>query len=214
MSNEANGVKERSKIDILVERIRSSLLQNPGRRISSVEDSKLSKAAVTMLLRPDYTGGQLVTLLIKRSGREGDPWSGNMAFPGGRSESGDASILATAIREMFEETSIDLKGCIILGTLDEIKASNFDIYVTPFVALSPEKISVTLDEREIETFVWIPLSFFIDKRNSTPYSIPRMGVTLEVPSYHYLGQHVVWGMTFRIIQDFMSKIGNFDDSVS
>ncbi len=196
------------ELDFLVQRIESSLQANPGRKLSNATDSELPKAAVTMLLRQDLASNQLVTLLIKRSAREGDPWSGNMAFPGGRSTPWDNDILDTAVREAMEETAIDLRNqCRILGTLDEIKASAFNICVTPYVALAPEKIIVKIDGREVETFVWIPLSFFIDRKNALPYKIERLGSTVEVPSYQYLGQHVVWGMTFRIIQDFISKIG-------
>ena len=59
---------------------------------------------------------------------------------------------------------------------------------------------------DITDYVWIPISFFADKRNSSPMQIQRFGATHEVASYRYKESYVVWGMTLRIIDDFLSKI--------
>ena len=56
-----------------------------------------ARAAVAIVVRPRVDEDEI--LLIRRSQRADDPWSGHMAFPGGRSEPSDADLCATAIRE-------------------------------------------------------------------------------------------------------------------
>jgi len=62
-------------------------------------------------------------LLIERAEREGDPWSGHMAFPGGRLEDHDDSSRSTARRETFEEVGIELASAEYLGRLDDIEGN-------------------------------------------------------------------------------------------
>ena len=128
-----------------------------------------------------------------------------MAFPGGKYEEGDGNLLNTATREVMEECGIDLGKCELLGTLDDVLPGNKALAVTPFVVLAPKSIAVKIDEMEITDHVWIPISFFADKRNSSPMQIQRFGATHEVASYRYQESYVVWGMTLRIIDDFLSK---------
>ncbi len=191
----------------MIEKISKSLLNSPGKTVSSnSKDSALPKAAVAMILHPDNERGEIFVLLIRRVALAGDPWSGQMAFPGGRYSESDRNLLGTVNREVKEEIGVDLGQLPILGTLDDVVAGGSPIRVTPYVVLSANELSINLDSKEIDDFIWIPLSFFIDLRNIEPYKIERLGQTREVPSYKFLGNQVVWGMTLRIIQDFLAKI--------
>ena len=79
----------------------------------------VSRAAVSAVLRPGQSG--LEGLLIRRAKRDGAPWSGHMAFPGGRSEDHDRDLLETAVREPREEIGLDLRErAQVLGRLDDI----------------------------------------------------------------------------------------------
>ena len=75
-------------------------------------------AAVAMVLREGPQGVE--ALFIERARRDGDPWSGQMAFPGGRWETVDGSLRETAARETFEELSVDLSDSPYLGYLGEV----------------------------------------------------------------------------------------------
>src|SRR3989442_10873051 len=68
----------------------------------------------------DARGGGLEALFIRRAQRADDPWSGQVALPGGRRDAGDADLFATAVRETREETGIDLAGAERLGRLDDL----------------------------------------------------------------------------------------------
>ena len=191
-------------LDSLIEEVRAAMAI-PGKTLGY---SSPSRAAVSLILRPDPENADLFALLIKRRVRDRDPWSGHMALPGGRYADSDGDLAKTIIREVREETSIDLGSCAILGTLDEIAPGNFSIRVTPYVALAPEDASAKIALEEIESFFWVPLSFFRDGKNVRPYHVNRLGLEQDVPSYPYLGQHMIWGMTFRIIQDFVARISS------
>src|ERR1043165_8679648 len=93
------------------------------------------EAAVALVLSPDaLPGPALSVLLVRRSEREGDPWSGHMALPGGHAHADDASLAHTARRETLEEVGIDLGHTELLGRLDDVTPMrSSEIAVRPFV---------------------------------------------------------------------------------
>lgn len=188
---------------LLVERLKASFARN----MANPSPGNLPRAAVSVILKPgEGDRSSLEMLLVKRKEREGDPWSGHMAFPGGRFERQDGEILQTAVREAMEEAGINLRECELLGRLDEVVPSSLRlIRVLPFVVLAPENTGVALDNREIDQSFWVPISYFMDKKNISSNSIERFGIKSEVPSYRLFGQYVVWGLTFRIIQDLINR---------
>jgi 8-oxo-dGTP pyrophosphatase MutT (NUDIX family) len=191
----------------LIDKAKASLKANPGITIpSNSKDFSLPKAAVAMILHPDDKSQEILVLLIKRKIREGDPWSGHMAFPGGRYAENDRNLLGTVIREVFEEIGVNLKQLSIVGCLDEVVAGRLPIRVTPFVALSKDELEIKIDTNEIEKHLWIALSFFENRKNIQPYKIGRQGRIVEVPAYKFLEDQVIWGITLRIIEDFLRKI--------
>ncbi|HZW54756.1 MAG TPA: CoA pyrophosphatase [Nitrososphaerales archaeon] len=198
------------KLDLQIDQVKSVLLERPGRRMPAGEADGLPEAAVCMVLRPDSQSHELAALFIKRKERVGDPWAGHVAFPGGRFVKTDQHLLSTVIREVLEETGIDLRTCAMLGTLDELVPGNRAIKVTPFVALAPEQVKVVPNEIEVSSHVWIPISFFMDRNNSLPYTIdgPGVGERRLVISFPFLGKYVVWGMTLRVMEDFLTKLYN------
>ncbi|MBD0320648.1 MAG: NUDIX domain-containing protein, partial [Gemmatimonadetes bacterium] len=98
--------------DHRIEELASALAARPPRRAEAEE--RVPSAAVALLLRPSGDGPEL--LLIRRAEREGDPWSGHMALPGGRADPRDRDAAATAARETLEEVGIDVvRGGRFLG---------------------------------------------------------------------------------------------------
>lgn len=76
---------------------------NPGKKVWR---RLMKRSAVAMILQ--VRAGELNILMIKRAEREGDPWSGHMAFPGGRMDKVDAHGFAVAVRETEEEVGLTL----------------------------------------------------------------------------------------------------------
>ena len=90
--------------------------------------------------------------------------------------------------------------------MDQVVPGNRSIKVSPFIAFKREPLVVVSVGEEIVEHFWIPLSFFMDASNSSQYEITREGSTFKVPSFGYLGKHVVWGMTLGIIRDLIARV--------
>lgn len=154
-------------------------------------------AAVAMLLKDD--DGDLQVLLVKRTIRPTDPWSGHMAFPGGRRNAADADLRETAVRETKEETGIDLDDCLYLGTLNPMKSNVVPVMcVLPFVFACEGTTEVTLNE-ELCAHYWVSLDELRKSKGKA-----KMGRG-HVSSYLVAGE-VVWGLTYRMFEQFFSMI--------
>jgi len=170
-------------------------------------------AAVAVLLRPaaeaveGAVDGSAEILFIRRAKREGDPWSGHIAFPGGRPDTGDADLLAVAVRETREEVGIDVRGGgRILGrlpTVEPLSARLPPIDVTPFVALAPEGAGARADPGEVEEAFWVLLSSLRDAGASAVVRHVIRGEWREWPAYPSPAGPI-WGITQRILTGLLA----------
>ena len=175
--------------------------------ILAPDDGAPRRAAVAIVLR--RTADDVVELLlIKRSEREDDPWSGHVALPGGRYDPTDATLQDTAIRETLEETGIDLaRDGIVLGMLDELRPRTPtlpSIIVTPFVAIVRPDVRIETSD-EVASAFWVALAALEDPSLTVESEVSARGATWRVPSY-LLGGHIVWGMTERILRNLHSLL--------
>lgn len=170
------------------------------KRLTPVEKllSHESSAAVVLMLVP--SGNDVEALFVKRKDDPNDPWSGQVALPGGHRKSSDSSILETAIRETFEEVGILLDSKrTVLGALPDVKSfRNPSVSVTPFVALLEEKQPVKLSP-EISSYFWAPIKGL--REAETRVNL-QDGETKTVKAYVY-GEYVIWGLTARILESFL-----------
>ena len=144
-------------------------------------------------------------LLVRRSEREGDPWSGHMALPGGHAQPEDPDLLHTARRETLEEVGIDLEGAELLGQLDDVSPMrSSDMTVRPFVfwADTPHRITLSAEVAEV---LWVPLDLLASDALRTTREVELRGATLLVPAY-VVEERVVWGMTFHLLERFLARV--------
>jgi 8-oxo-dGTP pyrophosphatase MutT (NUDIX family) len=177
----------------VLERLVTELSRQPPRR---AVPSDRPQAAVALLLVPDPDR----LLLIRRAERDGDPWSGHLALPGGRHQVTDADLLATAIRETAEETGIRLKREWCRAELDDLVPQTPTlppIMVRPFVVLLPGAIAPGLST-EVVHAAWIPLADLVAEGVRRPHTIDIRGEPRVVEGYH-LPEGFLWGMTERIL---------------
>lgn len=168
------------------------------------------QAAVALILRePDPVD----VLFIKRSLSPRDPWSGHMALPGGRLESGDAHLLDTAIRETMEETGIVLEGgASYLGRLPSVSPASVrlpPITISPHVFLARGPLDATVASHEVAAVHWVSLADLRNPEASGHVQIDLPGGTRSFPCFRVAGE-VVWGLTYRILVEFLGRLSSPD----
>lgn len=174
-----------------------SLIARLDRRTIRPPDDGRRRAAVAAVLHDDRV------LLMKRTAREGDPWSGHISLPGGRYQPSDEHLLATAIRETREELAIDLAGAHLLGSLpalSPLSAGPHGIEVTPFVFAT----DVPLEPRpspEAESAFWLPLEVAASGALDDTYTYP--GTERTFPAWRH-DSHLIWGLTYRILGELLA----------
>lgn len=172
-----------------------------------VEDSEARKAAVAVLIRLGESG-EPELLFIRRAEYEGDPWSGHVAFPGGREEPGDESLVETAMRETLEEIGVDLHAaCELVGVLDDLRPRSVRlpaVVVRPFVFLVSDLPDTCLSDEVADAF-WVPLSVLLDRSVWRDTQVKAGEVEISRFAFHHEG-YVVWGMTERILSGLLSLL--------
>jgi 8-oxo-dGTP pyrophosphatase MutT (NUDIX family) len=165
------------------------------------------RAAVALIFRAGE-GGAPELLFIKRAEYPADPWSGQIAFPGGREEAGDASLSDTASRETREETGIDLRNDgTVIGTLDDLRPQTVAlpaIIVRPYVVLLKREDSLLLSD-EVALAFWVPLAALRQAGSWRDTSVYARGIQLSARAFHHEG-HVIWGMTERILAQLLALL--------
>jgi 8-oxo-dGTP pyrophosphatase MutT (NUDIX family) len=163
----------------------------------------IRNAAVAMVLN-DRPGLGLSALFIQRAEHPDDPWSGQMAFPGGRFEPFDKTLVRAAIRETREEVGLALTQDMNLGRLSDVTGGRLSIHrlaVSPFVFYVPGEPALN-PNYEVANTVWVPVSFLGDPSNITPYVFPRDPEKRVFPSWQY-ECYTIWGLTYRIIGNYL-----------
>ncbi len=160
------------------------------------------RAAVALIFR-DAAAEGLELLFIRRAEHERDPWSGHMGFPGGRAEPGDASHDATAVRETFEETGLDLaRDGERLGALDDVQAMArgrpVDLVIAPRVFRLRERHEGA-PSLEVVSLHWLALDRLLDPSSRSTFTYSHEGHLLELPCLR-IQELVIWGLTYRMFQ--------------
>ena len=174
----------------------------------TADEPGVRRAAVALLLRLGAPLDEPEVFFIQRAQYETDPWSGQVAFPGGREEPGDESLFETAARETFEETAIDIhRDAELLGQLDDLRPRITrlpDLVVRPYVVLVGEQSDPILSD-EVAASFWVPLAALRASGGWRDTIVTAGGSEFTRRAFHHAG-FVVWGMTERIVTGFLSLL--------
>lgn len=181
-----------------------------ARAAARLRDPGLKRAAVAVVLKDGARG--LEVLFIRRAEHPNDPWSGQVAFPGGRVEPGDADLQTTAVRETAEELGLDLlRDGELLGPLDEVRAlarmRPMNLAIAPFVfrlrdASAPLRLS-----DEVTSAHWLPLDELSSPRHRSSLEFSHQGTRVSLPCLRYDGL-VIWGLTYRMFASLQDALGS------
>lgn len=170
-----------------------------------------AKAAVALVLRAPQKGGSAEILFIRRAERPHDPWSGHIAFPGGRHDARDATLFDTAVRETREEVGLDLaQGASMLARLRDVQArargKRMGMTVAPYVfAIESHDPPLTLEAREVAEAIWMPLRSLARGDGAGTHVFEASGERYELPSLP-VGNHVLWGLTYGMVTNFLAAL--------
>lgn len=168
-----------------------------ARTARGAEEAGARRAAVAVVVSDEPAPA---LLFIRRQERAGDPWSGQMAFPGGFRAGPDESAIETARRETLEETGLDLAGARGVGPLDDLNPRTPflpPLVVTPWVFVVPARAAV-VPGAEAEAAVWIPVADLLTAEYRTTFVFQLPGHSREFPAIQ-VGPHLIWGLTERIL---------------
>lgn len=165
------------------------------------------QASVAAVLREGAKGAEV--LLIQRAVHPNDPWSGHMAFPGGRRDPGDDHLLATAMRETREELGLDLDLAEHLGHVDDLQAvargRTLDLVIRPQVFIWTGDVPKLTPNYEVADTLWAPIGPMIAGEIDTVRPWTEGTQTYRLPAYD-VGGRIVWGLTYRMLRTLFTVV--------
>ncbi len=166
-----------------------------------IDDPKLTCAAVLVPLL--YKEGEWHVVVTKRA-QTVDVHRGQISFPGGACDPHDESLLATALRETYEEIGLPATAVTVLGALDDFPTvTNFN--VTPFVGVIPHPFTYRPSPEEVEAVIEVPLSFLRNPTNMRVEQREHDGRLFDVLFWDF-GPYTIWGATARMLQGFLELV--------
>ena len=170
---------------------------------SLINDGEFRFASVALVIRETDVGPQI--LFIERARKKSDPWSGQVAFPGGNRDPGDADVMHTAIRETREEVGLRLLQQDCIGRLDDQQGrTNYQaipLAISCFVFRFDQDCTL-VNNYEVADSFWTRLDHLQTPGNRISYQTdyspePYPGVKLD-------SRRVLWGLTYRFVENFLS----------
>jgi 8-oxo-dGTP pyrophosphatase MutT (NUDIX family) len=149
----------------------------------------------------------LEILFIERARDDHDPWSGHLAFPGGKVEKGEHARQA-AERETREEIGLDLGLEMYLGRMSDIIGANLPVRVSCF-AYGVKTLSIApAVSREVRDVFWVRLSDLLKPEYNKVATVSFSGTSLKVPAIvmPMTDKPVLWGLTYRLVMQFLEII--------
>ena len=160
-------------------------------------------ARAAVLIPIVLRGPDLATVLLTERTAHLSTHSGQIAFPGGKADPGDANAAATALREAHEEVGLDARFADVIGTLPEyVTGSSFTI--TPVVALIDPAFELTINPFEVAVAFEVPLAFLMDPARHRLHAIEWEGFRREwysMPWQDGADERFVWGATAGMLRN-------------
>ena len=161
------------------------------------------------VLMPIFERGGVPHFLLTKRTELVETHKGQISFPGGMREANE-DLEQTALRETFEEVGIESNRISILGRFHDY-LSVTDYRVSPYAAYICTPFSTKPQIREVAEILEVPFSVFTDPSRLRIERARRHGSTVDV-YYFSFGAHQIWGLTARIIKDFIDELSSFSQS--
>jgi len=185
------------------EKLSKALNQHSKQKISN---KGLTLAAV---LIPVFSSDGKDYLLFTKRTNLVETHKGEISFPGGVHDKTDKSLLHTALRETNEELGVNAKDVEILGELDDVE-TNTNFIISPFVGIIPYPYNFKVNDKEIESLLYVPLESLLNGDNFWEESRDYNGGSYPMYFYRY-ENNIIWGATAKIVKHFSDLIQEASD---
>jgi len=129
---------------------------------------------------------------------------GQVAYPGGKRDPDDASLIATALRETHEEIGLPPDQVKVIAPLSQVMSLH-RILVTPYVGVVPGDHHLEPNPHEIESVFRVPISWFLEDQRERTDTLSFLNSTLYVPCYRWQ-QYQIWGLSAVVLVDFLNAV--------
>lgn len=167
------------------------------------QDKPKAAVALIRLKRddPEY-------FILKRAENSNDPWSGQLAFPGGKCEMIDSTLMNTAIRETREECGFSLNDKQVVEELPLATAGKLagtTIKVQPYLFELEEKPEVHMEPKEVSATYWVKESHFLSQANHRLDAIYEPKPSSKLPYTLIEDNEIFWGFSYKVLMMFLKK---------
>jgi 8-oxo-dGTP pyrophosphatase MutT (NUDIX family) len=163
-----------------------------------MEPARPAAVLIPIIARPE------MTVLLTQRTHTLSTHAGQIAFPGGKLEKGDADAVAAALRETREEIGLDASYIEPLGFIDSYRTGTGFI-VNPVVAIVRTGFELKLDSGEVADTFEVPLRFLMDESNHHKHARDWRGRQRHFYAMPY-GDHYIWGATAGIIKNMYQRL--------
>lgn len=168
-------------------------------RAARTPDGRRAAVLVPLVAR----GGTFHVVLTRRAAHL-RAHAGQIGFPGGRVDEGDASVAATALREAEEEIGLPPSAVELLGSLPEY-ATGTGFLVTPLIGRVLRPVAWRRQPAEVAAVFEVPLAFLLDPANHRPHRLIHQGRPIDLVSMTY-GEHFIWGATAAMVAELSRRL--------
>lgn len=203
-------------VDFLTKRLKADL---PGHRAHEKMMAKqIGQQFRRSHAKPPRKGGVMIALYEER-GKLYFPLTqrpnyagvhgGQVSLPGGKMEEEDADLIATAIRETYEEIGVEIKREQVIGTLTDLNVTASNFIVKPVISVLKEKPLFHRDPREVEQIFTAELTHLSDHKTLKETELTvGPNIRLRAP-YFDIEEKIVWGATSMILSEFVALINEY-----
>jgi 8-oxo-dGTP pyrophosphatase MutT (NUDIX family) len=185
----------------------AQMLMAPSLRRPANVPLPMRDSGVLLLFYP--VNDRLFTVFMKRT-EYGGPHSGQISFPGGKSEEEDRSLVETALRESREEIGISPDAIEVLGTLSPLHIPISNFRILPVIGFMPEKPVFTTDSHEVDYLIETALEVLLKPEIVKTKTMMFGDLSFEVPYYDIDGNHL-WGATAMMLSEFLEVVRGMKD---
>lgn len=178
----------------MLDQVENRLLNHQPRIINA----QLPEAAVLIPI----TDAREPELVFTRRATHMNTHSGEVAFPGGKRDPSDNDLVATALRESFEEIALPPENVRVIGQTGSV-ISSFGIEVTPIVGIIEADTQLSANMAELDRIFKVPLRYFLDEKHLTFNHWKMRNKDYRMPSFYY-GEYLIWGLTAVMLVEFLN----------